>query len=216
MTAAQNITELFNGYKFTSTTITYSFLTEYAPYTSQGIQEPGGPTLLTDAQKDATRQLFADIQSFLGVQFVEVIQDNSQNQIGQIAIGMRGNMPDLFVGDALPPYSNGAGEAGDIWIKAGHGGGAATDEFVATMLHEICHALGLRHPTFSDVQKTRRYTVDSTIRVCRPRRSCNSMTSARCNISMVLRPAAIQATPYTPTLPEIRWSPSGILEGMTP
>jgi Ca2+-binding RTX toxin-like protein len=162
MTAAQNITELFNGYKFTSTTITYSFLTEYAPYTSQGIQEPGGPTLLTDAQKDATRQLFADIQSFLGVQFVEVIQDNSQNQIGQIAIGMRGNMPDLFVGDALPPYSNGAGEAGDIWIKAGHGGGAATDEFVATMLHEICHALGLRHPTFSDVQKTRRYTVDST------------------------------------------------------
>lgn len=46
MTAAQNITELFNGYKFTSTTITYSFITEYAPYTSQGIREPAGPTLL--------------------------------------------------------------------------------------------------------------------------------------------------------------------------
>lgn len=91
MTAAQNITELFTGYKWPTTIITYTFITEYAPYTPQGYLEAGGPIILSAEQQAATRQLFADIQSFLGVQFVEVTQDNSQNQIGQIASGMRGN-----------------------------------------------------------------------------------------------------------------------------
>jgi hypothetical protein len=85
VTAAQNITQLFTGYKWPTTTITYTFITEYAPYTPQGDQEPGGPIVLSAAQQAATRQLFADVQSFLGVQFVEVTQDNGQNQIGQIA-----------------------------------------------------------------------------------------------------------------------------------
>ena len=129
MTAAQNITQLLTGYKWTTTTITYTFITEYAPYTPQGYQEPGGPTVLSDPQKAATRQLFADVQSFLGVQFVEVPQDNSQNEIGQIAIGMRGNiiLPDvgLTQGNLNIP-----GDGGDIWLRAGsYGDGAATNLF---------------------------------------------------------------------------------------
>lgn len=57
MTAAQNITELLTGYKWTTTTITYTFITEYAPYTPEGYQESGGPTVLSAAQQAATRQL---------------------------------------------------------------------------------------------------------------------------------------------------------------
>ncbi len=80
MTAAQNITQLFTGYKWSTTTITYSFITEYALYTPQSYQEPGGPTVLSEAQQAATRQLFADIQSFLGIQFVEVTQTTAQTR----------------------------------------------------------------------------------------------------------------------------------------
>jgi hypothetical protein len=128
MTAAQNITQLFTGYKWPTTTISYTFITEYAPYTLEGDQEPAGPTLLSEEQKAATRQLFADIQSFLGIQFAEVTQDNSQNQIGQIAIGMRNNllMP-AWVGQTEANL-NLPGKGGDIWLKAGsYGNGAATN-----------------------------------------------------------------------------------------
>jgi hypothetical protein len=137
MTAAQNITELFTGYKWPTATITYTFITEYAPYTPQDYQEAGGPTILSEAQQAATRQLFADIQSFLGVQFVEVTQDNSQNQIGQIAIGMRSNItsPDVALTNSA---LNMPGDGGDIWLRTGsYGNGAASDEFISTMLHEI-------------------------------------------------------------------------------
>lgn len=163
MTAAQNITELLTGYKWTTTTITYTFITEYAPYTPESYQEPGGPTLLSAEQKAATRQLFADVQSFLGVQFVEVGQDNSQDQIGQIAIGMRGNIisPDVALTNA---NLSTPGDGGDIWLRAGsYGDGAVTNLFLNTMLHEIGHALGLDHPSFGGVQNTPRYTVDSDI-----------------------------------------------------
>jgi hypothetical protein len=137
MTAAQNVTQLFTGYKWPTATITYTFITEYAPYTPQGYQEAGGPTVLSEAQQAATRQLFADIQSFLGVQFVEVTQDNSQNEIGQIAIGMRGNitLPEVALTNS---NLSAPGDGGDIWLRAGsYGNGAASNEFISTLLHEI-------------------------------------------------------------------------------
>lgn len=49
MTAAQNISQLLTGYKWTTSTVTYSFITEYAPYTPESYQEPGGPTVLSEA-----------------------------------------------------------------------------------------------------------------------------------------------------------------------
>jgi hypothetical protein len=56
MTAAQNITQLFTGYKWTTTTIPYTFMTKYAPYTTKANQEPEGPTVLSAEQQAATRQ----------------------------------------------------------------------------------------------------------------------------------------------------------------
>jgi hypothetical protein len=119
VTAAQNITQLFTGYKWptTTTTITYTFITEYAPYTPQGDREQGGPIVLSAAQQAATKQLFADIQTFLGVQFVELPQYDSQNQyqIGHIAIGMRNNLlVPSWVGQTESNLDI-PGLGGDIW-----------------------------------------------------------------------------------------------------
>jgi hypothetical protein len=77
--AAQNITELKSGYKWTSNVITYSFLTGYTPYTLPGETEPGGPVPLSAAQQAATRALFAYIETLIPVHFVNVVQDNSLN-----------------------------------------------------------------------------------------------------------------------------------------
>ena len=40
--AAQNIAELLTGKQWPGTTITYSFLTDYAPYTAAGVIASGG------------------------------------------------------------------------------------------------------------------------------------------------------------------------------
>lgn len=165
MTAAQNIPQLFTGYKWSTTTVSYTFITDYALYTPQAEREPGGLTVLSPAQQAATRQLFADIQSFLGVQFVEVPQDNTQETIGQIAIGMRSTLGNPGWVAQTESNLTRLGDGGDIWLKtASYGNGLADDEFLNTMLHEIGHALGLKHPEIGGVENTARYTVDTQIR----------------------------------------------------
>jgi hypothetical protein len=215
MTAAQNITQLLTGFpKWQTTTITYSFITEYAPYTPLNYQEPGGPTLLSAAQIAATKQLFAHIQSFLGVQFVEVVQDNSQNQIGQIAIGMRGNIALPRVGETNADPSV-PGDGGDIWLSAtSFTNGAATDAFVSTMLHEIGHALSLGEPTFGQAnpQSHERYTVMGP-----PSADWSPPTTLQLyDICMVPPAAGTLVTPHIPFIQTIRRRAFGIRRGMTP
>lgn len=72
---------------------------------------------------------------------------------------MRGNIlrPGETNSDPSAP-----GDGGDIWLRTGSfGDGLASDAFIGTMLHEIGHAPSLKHPTFGDVQDTRRYSVMS-------------------------------------------------------
>jgi hypothetical protein len=214
MTAAQNITQLFTGYKWTTTTITYTFLTEYAPYTPQASQEPGGPTVLSAEQQAATRQLFADVQSFLGVQFVEVIQDNSQDQIGQIAIGMRNNLlVPTWVGQTEANLSlPGQGATSGLKLDLTATARLLTHSLIPCCMRSDMHLVWTIQQ--SEVWRIHRVTPSSQIFKVTSPQSCNFTTSARCNTSMMRRPVGIQAAPSTPTLPAIRWNPFGIPAGM--
>jgi len=116
--SAQDITELKSGYKWPSSEITYSFLTDYPPYGSlPGMIEPGGPVLLSAAQQAATRALFDYIETLIPVHFVNVPQVDALNQIGDMAIGMSGKFSGTEVGITDLSLGGGFPGGGDVRIR---------------------------------------------------------------------------------------------------
>jgi Ca2+-binding RTX toxin-like protein len=132
----------------TPVTITYSFMTdvpagypvtrnpdgsvstiEFGRGTASGFQQ------MTNAEKQLARQALQTYADVANITFQEVSNNNGG---GMLQFGLS-DLPSGFSGFGNPPLAGFGDRIGDIWIDTSTG--------FSTYIHEIGHALGLKHPT---------------------------------------------------------------------
>lgn len=144
---ALNVSGLLSGSSWGSigqpVAITYSFLTSVPSYYglpgSTGY--PTGFASLTPIQQSVVLAGLQEWANVAKITFVPVTQ--SGNTVGQMTFGRR----DLGEGIAATgAYPGQASQAGDVWLATNFSDPTAGDFYYSTILHEIGHALGLKHP----------------------------------------------------------------------
>jgi hypothetical protein len=135
----------------TPVTVTYSFMTAKPIYggTDDGLGDVGFSPF-TPAEQNAVVRIFDRLGAELGISFRPV--DDSTLSYGQIRFG--NNFQNFSAGYTWLPFSTGQGsekdKSGDVWIDsriAGNSPFISEGSFAwATLVHEIGHALGLKHP----------------------------------------------------------------------
>ncbi len=139
----KNITQITNDENnfWTSQTVSYSFLSFLPNYFAGGPGNLGvilnnGVAPIGEATKSIIRSILEKISAVTNLTFVEVAQVG--NNVGDIAIGVSAVSLGVTQGTTIdyPGTTNG----GDIYIAPAY----INDEKV--ILHEILHALGLKHP----------------------------------------------------------------------
>lgn len=130
----------------TGSMLTYSFFASVPSYynTVSGTNIPTSANFqaFTDAQKTATRAALAELAAFTALTFTEVSDngDGGQLRLGSHSMSGAG-------GYAYIPTTDWTGTSGDIWLHTY----ATNQDMTAggygylTLLHEIGHALGLKH-----------------------------------------------------------------------
>ena len=126
----------------TPTALTFSFVTQ-APASGAGAAGFRG---FTAAEQQVVRDILARTAELTGLSFTEVAEGDSS--VGQLRFGV--SQQAATKGVAYMPGQNGD-QAGDVWMDVE----TMTDlipggEGYAALLHEIGHALGLRHPRNAD------------------------------------------------------------------
>ena len=126
--------------------VTYSFMSAAPPYggTNEGTDTGFQP--FNEAQKAAVRQIMGLLSQELGLDMVEV--GDSAFSYGQVRFG--NNYQETSTGYSWLPYSTPDDRSGDVWLDLwttpNLSNLAPGSEGYGTLLHEIGHALGLKHP----------------------------------------------------------------------
>lgn len=130
----------------TGLTLTYSFVTT-AP--SSGVGSTGFRAF-TAAEQQMVRDILARTAALTGLEFIEVAESGSGT--GQLRFGV--SQQAQTKGVSWMPGQSGAGAlAGDVWMDVESMLGMAVgSEGYAALIHEIGHALGLRHPRNVDAR----------------------------------------------------------------
>jgi serralysin len=139
-TGLSTVDGILNGKKWSSTTITYSFPTdasfyEYSGETSQGFQA------FNAAQKAAMTAVLAEYASVANLNFVEVTETSTTHATLRFA-------ESNAAATAYAYYPSATAQAGDVWFNTSTGwynNPVAGNYAYLTFLHEMGHALGLKH-----------------------------------------------------------------------
>lgn len=127
----------------TSTTVTFSFMSQAPSYADE--EDQTGFQVFNETQKVATRQILEQISQQIGIDFVEV--NDTATNFGQLRFG-NNSQGKVSAGYAYQPGLSDT--AGDLYINADSA--TAMNNLVpgsfswSTLVHEIGHTLGLKHP----------------------------------------------------------------------
>lgn len=126
--------------------LTYSFMSSPPIYANQS-QDARSFGVMTNQQKVAVREILTTFSSHFNITFTEV--QDSKTSYGQLRFG--NNIQAATVGYAYYPDQSLGDNAGDIYINKLSAASQITNvergtDAYATLIHEIGHALGLKHP----------------------------------------------------------------------
>lgn len=130
--------------------LSFSFMTQVPSYASP--EDGLGFKAFTAAQKAIVRECLHELSLIINVDFVEIVETTLD--WGQLRFGNSLQTREQTAGYTYLPNDEAAGESsGDVYIAIGfdrdYEAGGADKE---TLLHEIGHAMGLKHP--GDYDKT--------------------------------------------------------------